>query len=416
MPETAQWPPAKRIGFRFLFVYLVLYSFPFPLDYIPIAHVLAKPWNLLWKALVPPVAKSVFHTTARLATTGSGDMTWNYVQVACLLVFAVIITVIWSLLDRRRANYVRLHRYLHAWVRLVLAAAMLAYGIAKLIPPTQFPPPTLDRLVETYGASSPMGILWAFMGTSRPYTMLAGASELLGGVLLVSRRTALLGALVSIGVMGNIVALNFSYDVPVKLYSFHLLMMGVFVAAPDAGKLIDFFLRRPAAPLFEKRWAHIDALVLRTLLVIVLVWVGVDEGLQGYRELSTYVSPLRGIWNIDVLDVGGIRRPPLVTDTTRWRRIVFDYPDQSSIYLMSDERVRYATKLDPKTRTIRFTGRFDPNDVFTLTYLRPDPKSLQLDGIVSGHTIHAVCTLADEKKFLLTSRGFHWINERPFNR
>ena len=43
-----------------------------------------------------------------------------------------------------------------------------------------------------------------------------GAGKLLGGLLLTTRRTKLLGALVSFGVLGQVAMLNFSYDVPVN--------------------------------------------------------------------------------------------------------------------------------------------------------------------------------------------------------
>lgn len=415
---TIEWPLPKRVGFRFLFAYLVLYSFPFPADYIPVVGAwLVRPYMAMWKVVLPWVGKSVFHADATLATTGSGDMTWNWVQFVCMLAMAAMAAVIWSVLDRKRTDYVQLYRYLHAYVRLVLASSMFVYGIAKLIPPTQFPAPALDRLVETYGASSPMGILWTFMGASMGYSMLSGAAETLAATLLIFRRTALLGALVAAGVLANIVALNFFYDVPVKLYSLHLLMMAVFVAAPDLGRLFDFLVRRPD-PLFEKRWAHLGALVFRSLLACFFVYLAASEALSGYREFfgGDARSPLRGIWNVEVLDVDGVPRPPLVTDATRWRRVVFDYPPQSSVYLMSDERVRYNTKLDAKAKTIKFTNRFDPKETFSLAYQRPDSTTLQLDGMVAGKKLHAVCKLADDKNFLLMTRGFHWISERPFNR
>lgn len=57
-----------------------------------------------------------------------------------------------------------------------------------------------------------MGLLWNFIGASAAYTIFTGVAEVLGGLLLVARRTALLGALVCIGVMSNVVLLNFSYD------------------------------------------------------------------------------------------------------------------------------------------------------------------------------------------------------------
>jgi hypothetical protein len=64
-----------------------------------------------------------------------------------------------------------------------------------------------------------MGLLWTFMGASAAYTIFTGLGELVGGLLLTTRRTALAGALVSAAVMTHVAVLNFCYDVPVKLFS-----------------------------------------------------------------------------------------------------------------------------------------------------------------------------------------------------
>ena len=404
----------KRIAFRFLAVYFVLYVLPFPMEYVPVAGPwIERRWMSIWVALVPRVAKLFLSKPLVMGTAGSSDMTFNYVQIVCFLAIAAVVTLIWCLLDRKKPHDER--PYLRAYLRFYLASAMFSYGIQKVIP-GQFPPPSLDRLVQTLGSSSPMSFMWTFMGTSRTYEMFAGAAELLAGVLLVARRTMLLGLLMTIGVMSNVVALNLSFDVSVKLYASHLLLMALFLAAPYARTLAEFFLRRPE-PLFEKRWAHRGALVFRTLLVAVFVYVGVTETVTFYRERISleHRSPLRGVWNVDVLDVDGVARPPLVTDAARWRRIVFDYQGQSSIFLMNDARNPYRTKIDEKKKTINFVNRYDPQDVFGLAYARPNPTTLQLDGKVAGHAMHAVCNL-DRTQYLLTTRGFHWINERALFR
>lgn len=406
------WPLWKRIGFRFLFVYFVVYLFPAPLDYVPFVgdHLMIW-WNAIWRAFARPFVHGVVAT----GPNGSGDGVWGYARIATFAGIAALATLIWSVLDRRRPNYVRLHQYLHAYVRLMLAVAMLDYGVQKVIP-AQFRPPPLDRLLQTYGSSSPMGILWTFMGASMAYTKFAGAMEVLAGLLLIPRRTALLGALVTIGMMSNIVALNLFYDVPVKLYSLHLLMTAVFLAAPDLRKLLDFFVLRPAEPLFPTRALQVTAVVLSMLVVLTTVYLSAKESLVAVRKGNAARSPLRGIWNVDVLDVDGIPRPPLVTDSTRWRRLVFDVPTRSSIFLMNDERLRYKTEIDPKTQSLTFVNVFDRQDKFGLTYSRLDATTLQVDGLVAGRKIHAVCKLADEQPYLLLTRGSHWINEQPFNR
>ncbi len=69
---------------------------------------------------------------------------------------------------------------------------MINYGAVKVIK-AQFPNPTLDRLLQPFGDASPMGLLWTFMGASESYNIFTGAGELIGGLLLTTRRTTLLG-------------------------------------------------------------------------------------------------------------------------------------------------------------------------------------------------------------------------------
>jgi hypothetical protein len=262
-----------------------------------------------------------------------------------------------------------------------------------------------------------MGILWSFMGTSRAYNFLTGGAEVLAAILLTTRRTTLAGGLLAMGVMGNIAALNYCYDVPVKLYSTELLLMATVLVAPDTKRLVDLFLRARQKPLFQRASLETASLVLRTLLVtafLLYAFYQANETRKLYGDLAPK-SPLRGIWNVDQLTENGTPRPPLVTDTARWRRLVFDRPTYSSILLMSDARARYMVDVDEKKHTASFKGRDDPKVTFTLAYTRPDPNTLTLDGVVDTRAIHAICHRAAAADLLLT-RGFHWVNEYPYNR
>ena len=49
------------------------------------------------------------------------------------------------------------------------------------------------------------------------------------------------------------------------------------------------------------------------------------------------------------------------------------------------------------------------------TYARPATDELILDGTVNGHKQHIELRLMDYTKFPVTSRGFHWIQDYPFN-
>jgi hypothetical protein len=423
-PVAPRWGLARRILFRFAFAYLVLYNLPFPLSHIPyIDAFIYPPYSAFLGFLVPAVGDQVFGVDVTAEPNGSGDRTWNYVQVFCYLVLALAATAIWTFLDRGRAHYARLHEWLRVYVRFALALTMLVYGAMKVIP-SQFPAPSLDRLVQPFGDASPMGLLWTFMGASAAYTIFSGACEMLGGLLLVARRTTLLGALVSAGVLTNIVALNFCYDVPVKLFSAHLLLMALFLMLPDLRRLTSLlvFNRRaePAEirPLFRRKWLHRSALALRT--VFLFGWAGMFlvQTWEGDKEYGNRAPkpPLYGIWNVDEFEMDGVVRPPLVTDETRWRRLIFGRPRTASIQLMSDTRQRYRIELDSRKKLLKLTQRDDPRWKTSLSYAQPGPGQLAIEGTFDGHKIRARLHRVDDSDFLLLSRGFHWINEYPYNR
>jgi hypothetical protein len=177
------------------------------------------------------------------------DKICDWAHVCLLLALATGVTVIWSLFDRRRKSYLLFHEWLRVGVRLGLGTTMLSYGVSKAVPLQMGHGPSLTRLVEPFGSFSPMGALWTFMGSSPAYQSFTGCTEILGGVLLLIPQTALLGALISFAVSFQIFVLNMTYDVPVKLFSFHLALLSLFLILPDWPRLRNFFLlNRTVAP------------------------------------------------------------------------------------------------------------------------------------------------------------------------
>ncbi|HEV7428269.1 MAG TPA: hypothetical protein VGQ46_18080 [Thermoanaerobaculia bacterium] len=416
MSPMQPWPLVKRILFRFAVAFFVLINFPFPFDFIPIGA-LEPIFQTVADAPVHLAAR-MLHVSVDIRPNGSGDTTYNWVNLLCVFVIAILITMIWTLVDRRPRNYDKGWIIFRAYLRFVLAIAMISYGMAKVIP-SQFPAPTLDRLMQRFGDASPMGLLWTFMGASVAYNIFSGAAEMLGGLLLTTRRTALLGALVSAGALINIVMLNFAYDVPVKIYSTQLLLEAIVIALPDVPRLFDFFIRhRPVAPaalprLTQRRGFEIAGIVVRTLAVAAFLFMSVRdvrENLKTYGQASR--SPLYGIWHVDDFQIDG----QAIADLTRWRRVIFEIRPMMSVQLMDDVRVRLTAKMDEKNRSLAVSRRNEPQWDGRLTYQRPTPDTLTIDGNLGGKNVHALCHLEPMPKFLLTTRGFHWINEFPFNR
>src|SRR5207247_664814 len=99
--------------------------------------------------------------------------------------------------------------------RLVLGYEMIRYGIAKLIGMQFYP--QYFRLDMRAADMSPMALAWAFMGRSYWYQAFAGAIEVGSGVLVCFRRTTFVGACVMATALLNVVLINYSYGVPLRL-------------------------------------------------------------------------------------------------------------------------------------------------------------------------------------------------------
>ena len=125
-------------------------------------------------------------------------------------VISAVVAAAWMVLDRRR-SHPRLSAWLHTFMRFMLASLLLSYGWHKVLP-AQFPL-TFDYVTLEVGQHSPIDLLWAFMGASRHYQVFAGFVEVVGGLLLLTRRTAILGAL-SDPDWVIVLALDIAYDVP----------------------------------------------------------------------------------------------------------------------------------------------------------------------------------------------------------
>ena len=424
-PGNPHWGLAKRIAFRFVFVYLLLYTFPFPLGVIPVyGQILEQPYTDLWDKAVPWVGERVFGVEVLHRPLGSGDTTYNYVQLFCYLVLTLAAVAVWSVLDRKRADYARLHEGLRLYIRFVLATAMIGYGAAKLIP-AQMIPPWPDKLLQPIGDASPMGLVWTFMGVSVSYMVFTGASEMLGGLLLVFRRTALLGALVCIGVMINVVMINFSYDVPVKLYSSHLLLMAVFLAAPDLKRLLNLLvLNRPvppaeSPPLFAHPMRRRTAVALGTVFILVVTGTSLYESYQGFMQFGALAPKPRlyGIWEVEELTVNGVPQPLLATDETLWRRLIFEWPGTIAIQHPHETEARYyQLKTDPGPHMFALAKFDDPKWQAGLSYKLAGPDVLMVESQFDGKHIRGRYHRMDDSRFRLLSRGFHWINEWPYNR
>lgn len=421
--EAASWTLPRRLGFLILAIFPLLHAVPMLIGVIPLlGEPLVAAYQSLWNLVIPWIGRHVLGIVEPITVlpNGSGDTTWNYVQLFGITMISLIVGTAWACANRQRQNYADLDRWLRVIVRYALSSAMVLYGLAKIIG-GQFEFPSLAILTQTYGESSPMGLAWNFNGYSPAYNVFTGGAELLAGLLLLARRTTTLGALVAIGVTAHIVALNFCYDIPVKLFSSSLLLMGIYLLAGDLRRVLDVFVHnRPTAPQglpphVTRKPARILRIILKTGFVLTLVMMAVMVWNMGREEGPR--PALYGLYEVESFTLDGETRPPLTTDALRWRHFIVEARGYVVLRTMDSKREFFMLETDTGAHTLTLrSGTNDAPRVHEFTYEQPDPDTLVLRGATDSGPVVVGLRKLDPQSFELVKRGFHWVNEYPYNR
>lgn len=280
--------------------------------------------------------------------------------------------------------------------RYFVAFFMLVYGFAKLNG-SQFT--ILDsELDRPMGEVSGFWLTWYYFGYSRAYGTLVALAEIGGGLLLLSRRTTLLGALVLLPVMLNVILVDVFFGVdPGALLMALLLMAGLLVIlVPHAAELWAIVYTRPAR-LARERPRSRGRMAGRAVLCagMVAVAAGLTYWTANYNNISP--TPLDGTWQV-------VERPAAVAaqlpstiylERNRAHMAVFRYTDR-------DETHHF--EVDPARRSLGVWRDWLSRGprVFDGTYeLRGD--RLRITGRFAGQTHPATVVL--ERRRVAGSRG-----------
>lgn len=419
--QPLHWSRAKLIAFRFAFAITAISIFkvaPFvsyflPLDTLkgPLNAVLNRTEDLEWSATM-----SIGAFAIRTATGGRSpihDLVSRYGRdgamsalsyLVALFVLASLTTIVWTAVDRRRASYFALNRFMRVYVRYALGVVMLTYALLKVIP-TQFGFLTPGELLRPFGQLSPFEVLWDFMAVSPGYTVFTGVVELLGATLLFFPRTTLLGGLVLCGTLTNVVAMNVAYDVPAVTYATLLLMLDAIILAPYVEPLLDILLLQrtselPLEPVaLRQRWYHSP--VAKGGLLCVLVLPLLYQDVVYRRSFSGAGHPVYGLFDVTTFARNGQSIIPLSSDSATWKRVATDARGDSaglSVQFANGDLRQFDLRDDTVHRvwTIR---QWDSAEVATLRYVVLSNGDVSLDGRIGSDSVHLVLHPVDARKF-----------------
>jgi uncharacterized membrane protein YphA (DoxX/SURF4 family) len=425
--DQTNWSIIKKFGFYFLFSYYFLYAFPQVFDgIIPFVDGILGHYYSAQDGFVSFVGEAIF----RLGyyepnyNSGSGDQVFFYIRQVVFLLLALLSAFIWSFIAKKYSSHNKLYEILRIYLRYFLVAILLSYGFAKVFP-SQMPPLTPIQLTQPYGHFSPMGIAWAFMGSSPAFQIFAGVLEVLSGLLLLFRKTTTLGALLAVIVLTGVVVFNFCYDIPVKINSTNYLFIAVFLLLNARKNLANlFFFHKEIKPetsieLFIGKKQRIVAIVFKYSYIAYLLFVFTTDSYSFYFDEVKQRSqhPLYGVYDVQLFIRNNDTIPLLKGDKSIWDKLVLSYPKVFSIRDMNDSLQRFPiTDFDSTKQVVSFLTNPEDTSFKSTLYYTKKSGHLTLKGNIGKDSIFIKSLLIPNENYLLLNRGFHWINEKPFNR
>lgn len=425
---TNQTGGLQPVLFRFAFLYFLIQALP--LDWRFYRDLFTIDWGAYYYRDLFSLSKYAPRFF------GPEDTFVNWAVVALIAVFG---TLIWSLLDRKRTDYKALNYGLRVVLRYRLAIGVIAYGFIKLFP-LQAPLPSISNLNTAYGDFTAWKLFSLSLGIVPSYESFLGLVEIIGGLLLLNRRTATIGTLVIIPFTGNVFMSNLAYEGGEYVYSFYLITIALYLFAHDAIRLTNLLtFEKPTAPDRYKPvftgWQRPARLALKSAFIFFSVLLYGYKTYAAYR-LGPYQFPqtpglpgAAGLYNVREFRLAGKALPYARNNSIRWQDVVFETWNTISIksnrpvildktnteqihgsdvkrdYELAGSAGRhyYSYGVDSVQHVLTLKNRNPnyPNETLRLRYERPTSNQITLSGLnENGDSVYVVLDKLN-KKYLL---------------
>jgi hypothetical protein len=166
-------------------------------------------------------------------------------------------------------------------------------------------------------------------------------------------------------------------------------------------------------PFGPRWWTRARPIVKSLIIVAMFGATAVPDGRNYFKHGDGAPrAPLSGAFEMEELRRDGEVAPPLLTDPHYLRYVVF-VRDYGALIAVDGTRTIFRLTFDDASghgKLVRLDGRAE------LGLVRAADDRVGLEGTLDGVAVQARARRVDEKHELLLRRGFHWINEAPFNR
>ena len=255
---------------------------------------------------------------------------------------------------------------------------------------------------------------------------------------MLFRKTATLGVLLALAVYTNVLVINLSYDVPVKLFSINVVICCLYLLLNDLNRILCFFVfDKPAARCnvfyfpYSKNWMRNARYILKPLFIIAVFIIPFYRYWQlkyGHHTSSVVAKPIPpnpikpGIYDVVVFKLNQDSLPISSSDSLRWQDVIFEHGPNSGSIKTTDTifRQRYRRgyfRYETNTEQHIINFRKLPTDsamsqaiVLSMHYEIPDNNTIQLWGKKNNDSLYVLLKKSN-RHFQLSERQFHWLSD-----
>lgn len=393
-----------------LFVTFFIASFSFPHYFIPDIGAYT---HVFFEKIVAWIANNILQLKKPYTVELISDSTGMYVNALMLLMISFPLGLVWQKMDKHNIA-AKLFQWFKIFVRYYLALQMLVYGFNKVFK-WQFYLPEPNTLFTTIGNSYKDILFWSTMGISRTYSVFTGCCEVLAAVLLLFRRTSLLGAIATFAIMVNVFMLNLCFDISVKLYSLVLIFLSLVLIVPYLKLVFQFLVLKKSTQLPDEK--NVSLFVRKKNVLPYLKWLIVfilfADSLALYFEENNFNDDkfprtyLHGAYTVVDFVRNNDTLQPLLTDGFRWKRIFVHRRGYLITQLMNDDMKDYELAIDTVNKEFLFQSKED-SVVHSLAYQIDKDSLIKLKGKFCNDSIQLRIKKINLQNLPVLKNEFSW--------
>jgi hypothetical protein len=341
----------------------------------------------------------------------SSDSLGLYLLMPILFMVSLLLATSFDLVRISNLNKEKTICFIRSVATYYLAWILLKYGFDKVFK-CQFYLPEPNILFTRVGDLDKDILFWSTVGSSRSYSIFMGLLEIIPGILLLFRKTRNLGVLIAIGVFIQVVAINYSFDISVKLFSSFLLLIALFLFAPISFKFWQL-LNNPADKInpsvVQNIFFSLPFKFTRIFKLVFIVFIILETLLpyyiaQNFNDDNFKRPILHGAYKMEYSIIG----KDLIPESENPIKYIFIHRDGYLIFQNKEQQMQdYKLEVNPKEQTLTIVDYSNKKTFFNYRYSKKS-KQLELELLPkSTKSIHYFKAV-DWRKMPLLQKQFHW--------